>query len=199
MVTSRNVLLAASVCLAAGVAVTAHNLYIEASGVSERVSFARDASQDVEFRPHWPRRHFVSLLLDEGPAGPCVDSQGFPREAVDLQWELWQGRRILASGAAADSRLRIGREGDRTIVLGAFEVSPRHVYTLRLQTRTGCTGLDVLSPRVEVGLRPGRPLLAYSLTGHAFLLLGAGLLFGFTRRADKSWPYLPLYRWITRR
>lgn len=197
----RVVLAAAATCLTLGLSVTAHNRFIETSGTIVPISFEEPATLQWSFRPHWPTTHFVSLLVDAQPDGrtvACVDSQGFASGHLDLQWEVRAGDTIVASGRPEDARLRIARHGERVLVLGAFRGSPRQRYTLRVTSSETCAGLDTRMPRIEVGLRPGRPLLAYSISGHVLLLAGAGLLFGFTRRRDKSWPYLQIFEWFTR-
>ena len=194
----RATLAIAAVCLALGLSITAHNRYIEASGTSVEVSFREPSTHDIRFRPHWSSLHFVSLILTvpEGVALPAaLDSQGFPRENLDLQWEMRSGSEVVTGGRTSDSRLRIARGDDRMLVLGAFRAASREHYTLHVEIDEANAALDALSPRVEVGQRPGRPLLAYSLTGHGMLLVGAIFLFGFTRRKEKSWPYLQILEW----
>ena len=198
----RATLAIAAVCLALGLSITAHNRHIEASGTILGVSFGESSTEEVHFRPHWSSLHFVSLVLtvpDEVALPADLDSQGFPVDSLDLQWEMRAGEDVVAGGRISDSRLRIARGTDRVLVLGAFRAASRENYTLKVAIGEADGLLNSLSPRVEVGQRPGRPMLAYSLTGHAMLLVGAVFLLGFTRRSDKSWPYLQIFEWTQRR
>lgn len=201
----RVTLVLAAVCLALGLSITAHNLHIEASGATESISFVGASTREVSFRPHWASLHYVSLLLTasgDARSLACVDSQGFAERSLDLQWEVRSQDSVVAAGRPSDCRLSIARGNDRVLVMGSFEASPRELYTLRIDIddATGtCASLDHFAPRIEIGQRPGRPLLAYSLSGHVLLLVGAAFLFGFTRRKDKSWPYLQILDRVVRR
>ena len=202
MITPRLLLVAGLLLVAAGGAITLHNQYIESSGLTEAISLASASSAVMEFRPHYPRVHFVSLLIDKGAApgtSDCVDPHGFPSRRLDVQWVMEQDGIAIASGTLSSSPLTINRSDHRAMVLGGFWASPDHLYTLRLDTATACSRLDAFDPRIEIGLRPGQPLRGYFLWGYAFLFLGLGLLAGFTRREDKGWPYRPIFRWIERR
>lgn len=199
----RILLVIATACLVLGLSITAHNHYIEASGTTARLSFREPATREFAFRSHWPGTLFVSLLLTaprDGRAIAAVDSQGFLQRGFDLRWSVHDDHGSLADGRPADSRMRIGRRLDRALVLGSFRASPGDHYTLEVEIADTCAALDAFAPRIEVGRRPGRPLLAYSVTGHALLIAGAGFLFSFTRRADKTWPYAQILGWwATRR
>lgn len=203
MPSPRLLLVVGLLLLGAGGTMAVHNQYIESSGLVEPVSFEVPLDRTISFRPHHPRVHFVSLLVDARPswaAHACVDSQGFVRSSFDLQWEVLDGAsEPVAVGSLRESRMKIARPDHCATIFCGFWATPDQEYTLRLRATVPCEGLDALDPRIEIGLRPGEPLQGYFWSSYASMFLGLGCLGLFTRRKDRAWPYRPILRWIAMR